>query len=83
MLDDDKRDDLDCRYNENKGYVVFSAMGMQMNHDTRIIQKNERIFGLAQKWHFFLLPHFPCERFILSSDARDGLCIFADIVRRS
>lgn len=49
----DKRDDLDCRYNENKGYVVFSAMGMQMNHDTRIIQKNERIFWPRAKVTFF------------------------------
>jgi hypothetical protein len=24
-----RRDLFECRYNENKGYVVFSAMGMQ------------------------------------------------------
>ena len=27
-----RRDSVECRYNENKGYVVFSAMGENMNN---------------------------------------------------
>lgn len=47
-----RRDLLECRYNENKGYVVFSAMGMkQWIMTSRIIQMPIRKFFSSFRAH--------------------------------
>lgn len=36
-----RKETYECRYNENKGYVIFSAMGMKENYGIWIIQMCE------------------------------------------
>lgn len=86
-----RRDLLECRYNENKGYVVFSAMGMkQWIMTSRIIQMPIWKF-------FFLLPSSSADsweksfynsfllifssRLLFPADASHGVRLSSDIVR--